>query len=388
MKEVILPLDRINYKESEQLFDEKIDIEKLKESIKNLGIVYELIVTENNGQYYLIDGFHRYQIAKELGLQYIKCKVIENPLDATRLKIELNLYRRQISEEKQRFYELLKEKKVAEIVEKIKQSIRFEGVDVDELSHEEIIALSKLSQDEQSYVFSAVKKIYDNKYNSILAQLNEIVEEKNKQIKQLENQKVDVQKLQEMVQKKLQEKEQELKIKLLEQAKSEQAEYEREILKLKQELEALQADNEELNQNLQEMTKQIQQKEKEKQQILEEKRKLKEKEKIAEDAIKKMQDKINYFEKVEMKKILAERDALKQKVISILHTERMVEKIKNIKFDFKGFTNILFEAHGALDTKIISEIERELNEIKDLYTLAFDILKNNEVKEVEVITEG
>jgi len=66
---ILVPEDRVT-----SVVDEEIEAE-LEQSIKQHGILQPLQIAEVNGQYVLIDGLHRLQIAKKLGMKTVPCIV-------------------------------------------------------------------------------------------------------------------------------------------------------------------------------------------------------------------------------------------------------------------------------------------------------------------------
>jgi len=62
---ILIPEERVTSVLDEEIFTE------LEESIKQHGILQPLQIAEVNGQYVLIDGLHRLQIAKKLGLKTV-----------------------------------------------------------------------------------------------------------------------------------------------------------------------------------------------------------------------------------------------------------------------------------------------------------------------------
>jgi ParB/RepB/Spo0J family partition protein len=64
---ILVPEERVT-----SVLDEEI-LSELEESIKQHGILQPLQVAEVNGQYVLIDGLHRLQIAKKLGMKTVPC---------------------------------------------------------------------------------------------------------------------------------------------------------------------------------------------------------------------------------------------------------------------------------------------------------------------------
>jgi len=79
---ILVPEDRVT-----SVVDEEIEAE-LEQSIKQHGILQPLQIAEVNGQYVLIDGLHRLQIAKKLGMKTVPCivqKMTEDQLLITNL---------------------------------------------------------------------------------------------------------------------------------------------------------------------------------------------------------------------------------------------------------------------------------------------------------------
>jgi len=66
---IMIPEDRVT-----SVLDEEI-LAELEESIKQHGILQPLQVAEVDGKYILIDGLHRLQIAKKLGMRTVPCIV-------------------------------------------------------------------------------------------------------------------------------------------------------------------------------------------------------------------------------------------------------------------------------------------------------------------------
>ncbi len=48
-----------------------------------------LVVTKNNGAFYLLDGYHRQRIAKDLGIKDVPIKEVELPWGAYKTEYDL-----------------------------------------------------------------------------------------------------------------------------------------------------------------------------------------------------------------------------------------------------------------------------------------------------------
>lgn len=395
MKIMELKLDEIIA--DEQVFEESMDVEFLKKSIQDIGgTVYNLVVEERDGKYYLKDGYRRYSILKELGYDRANCIVINDSIKATALAYDLNLARRHLSDEKIRYYKLQKKAKIQEklnaLKEKIAEKIDLRSDNID-LEEDELKVIFKLSEKETEVFWNAVEKIYRKKYENEINNLISQRDEKERKIKELENKTVDIEKLQKMVQEKLAEKEKELEQKIKKQLASESEQeriaYEEEIERLKEIIESYKSDIAELNRNLIETTKIIDQLKKEKEAFEEEKKKIQEKEKIAEDFAMKYRSEIEYLKKIEIKnlqnKIKQQEDFLK----SISRPESIILQLNASKNMINSALEIVVRIYDAIPEEERKKIVKEVSEITELLKVIEETIKNGEpVDTVEIAKQN
>lgn len=71
------------------------NLEELTQSIRHLGILTPLTVCQRNNRYDLIDGFRRFQVAKDLGIESVGFVVYENLSDAEILELSYTLNTKQ-----------------------------------------------------------------------------------------------------------------------------------------------------------------------------------------------------------------------------------------------------------------------------------------------------
>ncbi len=136
----------------------------LKESIKNRGVIYPLLVeTMGNGTYKIIDGRNRWDLSKELGLQTLPCFVVDStdPF-ASVMMYEVELYRRSLSdEEREKVTKQMKEfttqiietkftALTANLIPEIRKAVRDEHADQFK-SEKGLTHLSKLAGLEPKY---------------------------------------------------------------------------------------------------------------------------------------------------------------------------------------------------------------------------------------------
>ncbi|WP_353684364.1 ParB N-terminal domain-containing protein [Thermodesulfovibrio sp. 3907-1M] len=394
MKIMELKLDEI--KVDRQVFEENIDLEALKKSIQDAGMVYNLVVEEENGEYYLRDGYGRYKVLKELGYDRANCIIISDNIKAIALAYDLNLLRRHLPDERIRYYKLQKKAKIQEklnaLKEKIAEKIDLQSDSID-LEEDELKVIFRLSEKETEIFWNAVEKIYRKKYENEINSLISQRDEKERKIKELENKTVDIEKLQRMVQEKLAEKEKELEQKIKKQLASESEQeriaYEEEIERLKEIIESYKSDIAELNRNLIETTKIIDQLKKEKEAFEEEKRKIQEKEKIAEDFAMKYRSEIEYLKKIEIKnlqnKIKQQEDFLK----SISRPESIILQLNASKNMINSALEIVVRIYDAIPEEERKKIVKEVSEITELLKVIEETIKNGEpVDTVEIAKQN
>ncbi len=390
MKVMELKLDEINV--DRQVFEESVDLEALKKSIQDAGIVYNLVVEEENGEYYLRDGYGRYKVLKELGYDKVSCIVISDSIKAINLAYDLNLLRRHLPDERIRYYKLQKKAKIQEklnaLKEKIAEKIDLQSDNID-LGEDELKVILKLSEKDTEVFWNAVEKIYRKKYENEINNLISQIDEKEKKIKEFKDKTIDIERLQKMVQEKLAEKEKELEQKIKKQLASESEQeriaYEEEIERLKEIIESYKSDIAELNRNLIETTKIIDQLKKEKESFEEEKKKIQEKEKIAEDFAVKFKNEIEYLKKVEIKnlqnKIKQQEDFLK----SISRPESIILQLNASKNMINSALEIVVRIYDAIPEEEKKKIVKEVSEITELLKVIEETIKNGEpVDTVEI----
>ena len=66
-------------------------LEDLTQSVRHLGVMTPLTVCQRDNRYDLIDGFRRFQVAKDLGIESVVCVVYEDLSDAEILKLSYTL---------------------------------------------------------------------------------------------------------------------------------------------------------------------------------------------------------------------------------------------------------------------------------------------------------
>ena len=79
------------------------ELDELRDSIREFGIIQPLVVTENdNGGYLRRAGNNRYRIARELGMKVVPCYVAGNTDEVTEIRMGLHtdVYRRHLTPEK------------------------------------------------------------------------------------------------------------------------------------------------------------------------------------------------------------------------------------------------------------------------------------------------
>lgn len=372
----------------EQVFEEEINLDELKNSIQQYGMVYDLVVEKKDGKYILRDGFNRYFALKKLDYQTARCKVYEfDKVRSISLLFDLNLLRRHLQPDKIRLYQVKKKNKIREILESTKQKIS-ESIDLSSvnLSESELAVISKLSKEDEEIFWKAVEKIYKTKIEEKSRLYEETLKEKDAIIKELKNQSVDIEKLQKMVQEKLLEKEKELELKInqkyAEENEQDRYEYEAEIAKLKEVIDEYKKNIAELNRNLRETTKKIDDIKKEKEMVEEEKRKLEEKEKLVDEILKKQKDEVNYYQ-MQAKALESKMKRQEEFLKSFSRPDTILHQLKSAKGLINSSLEVLTRVWGSIDEKSQKEIFVEVNEIKDLLQIYEDTLTNR-VETVEV----
>jgi hypothetical protein len=79
------------------------ELDELRDSVREFGIIQPLVVTENdNGGYLRRAGKNRYRIARELGMKLVPCYVAGNNDEVTEIRMGLHtdVYRRHLTPEK------------------------------------------------------------------------------------------------------------------------------------------------------------------------------------------------------------------------------------------------------------------------------------------------
>ena len=88
--------------------------EDLKESIKRIGLLYPLVVTQNGDKYKILDGRTRFQILKQLKWNEVPCLIVQSEDDwmekQLRIPYEVEIFRRHLSmNERKKYQRFLKE---------------------------------------------------------------------------------------------------------------------------------------------------------------------------------------------------------------------------------------------------------------------------------------
>jgi ParB/RepB/Spo0J family partition protein len=125
LKELLLEEISPNPHNPRLFFDEK-DLDDLKESIRNAGILVPITVYENEDdskvKYILLDGERRWRCAKELGMSLIPSNVVDKPRDMTQnilYMFNIHYFRKQW----ELFPTALKLEKIIELLKTDKDSI-------------------------------------------------------------------------------------------------------------------------------------------------------------------------------------------------------------------------------------------------------------------------
>lgn len=388
-----IPLNEIVCEE--QVFEEKVNLDELQNSIQQYGMVYDLVVEKKNNMYILRDGYNRYAALKRLGYQTARCKVYElDEMKSIGLLFDLNLLRRHLQPDKIRVYQIKKNNKIREVLEATKQKIS-KNIEVGDISNlnlteKELMIISKLSKEDEETFWNAVEKIYKSKIEEKSKEYEKFLKEKDALIKELKNQSVDLEKLQKMVQEKLAEKEKELELKIkqkyAEESEQDRYEYEAEIEKLKGIIEEYKNSIAELNKNLRETTKKIDDIKREKEQLEEEKRKLEEKEKLVDDILKKQKDEVSYYQ-MQAKALESKLKKQEEFLKSFSRPETIIHQLRSAKGLINSSLELLTRVWGIIDEKSKKEIIAEVGEIKDLIQIYEDTIAN-EVETVEVESSG
>ena len=63
-------------------FSLRPDLEKLKQSIRHLGVTHPVALLPNDGKYRIICGHRRIRLAKELGLKEIPARILDVQMDS------------------------------------------------------------------------------------------------------------------------------------------------------------------------------------------------------------------------------------------------------------------------------------------------------------------
>lgn len=388
-----IPLNEIVCEE--QVFEEKVNLDELQNSIQQYGMVYDLVVEKKNNMYILRDGYNRYAALKRLGYQTARCKVYElDEMKSIGLLFDLNLLRRHLQPDKIRVYQIKKNNKIREVLEATKQKIS-KNIEVGDISNlnlteKELMIISKLSKEDEETFWNAVEKIYKSKIEEKSKEYEKFLKEKDALIKELKNQSVDLEKLQKMVQEKLAEKEKELELKIkqkyAEESEQDRYEYEAEIEKLKGIIEEYKNSIAELNKNLRETTKKIDDIKREKECLEEEKRRLEEKEKLVDDILKKQKDEVSYYQ-MQAKALESKLKKQEEFLKSFSRPETIIHQLRSAKGLINSSLELLTRVWGIIDEKSKKEIIAEVGEIKDLIQIYEDTIAN-EVETVEVESSG
>ena len=145
---------------------------KLKDSIKEIGLLYPLVVTRTGDKYKILDGRTRFQIIRQLGWDVVPCLIVEedNWIEKiTRIPFELELYRRHLSSGERKKYEKVLQKKI-DRPEDILESIgEFFTPKVAEKIKEAL--LERFELDAMSKIVSAIKNLPEEKQLQIIDKL-------------------------------------------------------------------------------------------------------------------------------------------------------------------------------------------------------------------------
>lgn len=158
---------------------------QLRESIVKFGVLEPLIVVpEANGMHTIYAGNHRYQIALEIGLKELQCIVV----DKTMIEgvFDTEIFRRHLTKEQKEQFRSIKEEVCKEIIDKLlKEKLLpelFNKYKAGELDRKVACSLIELPQEDQAMLYKVSR-------GSEVVDLEEIIEEKDAQIKRLRESK-------------------------------------------------------------------------------------------------------------------------------------------------------------------------------------------------------
>lgn len=250
---------------------------KLKESIKQIGIAFPLIVRKRlDGYYSVVDGRHRLKVARELNLEEIPCIVLPEdvtPNELFRKMYDVEIYRKSYTKEEINHFEQQRDNNIRAVMDRHMSQLIQYGVPkevieklVGDLSNSDklIKILKKLDPYHQEKIKELEKKLEEaqSEKEQIKEEYNKLYEEFKETKSQLS---VKEQKLKADIEKKIEEKVQQ-RIELFksqmqgqvsediikqireEERKAIEAEYEEEIERLKEE-------QKEVNRNLVELSR-------------------------------------------------------------------------------------------------------------------------------------
>jgi len=168
----------------------KKEYEELKESIRKHGILEPLIVTPTgNGSYMVLSGNHRYDIAKELGIEFLNCVILDK--EEIEGAFDTEIYRRHLSEEEKQKSIEIKEKKCKEIIDKVMEekliSDFYEDYKSGEINISLAIQLAKLPYKDQLALYQGyIKRIEETSKTEEITYLKKELEEKERELKKRE----------------------------------------------------------------------------------------------------------------------------------------------------------------------------------------------------------
>jgi ParB family chromosome partitioning protein len=168
----------------------KKEYEELKGSIRRHGILEPLIVTRTgNGYYMVLAGNHRYDIARELGIEFLNCVILDK--EEIEGAFDTEIYRRHLSEEEKQKSIEIKEKKCKEIIDKVMEekliSNFYESYKSGEIHINLAIQLAKLPYEHQLALYQGyIKRIEEVSMTEEISYYKKELEEKEKELKERE----------------------------------------------------------------------------------------------------------------------------------------------------------------------------------------------------------
>jgi ParB-like chromosome segregation protein Spo0J len=179
------------------------EYEDLRESIAKHGVLEPLIVTsEEDGFYTVRVGNNRLRVAGEIGIKTLPCSIVD--ITSIEGALDTEIFRRHLSPEERTKYKALKEAKCEEIIRKeMEKKLLPELVERYKkglISRESAIEVMKLGMEEQTSLFNSLPRpaeAVENAYGistedeevagseEEIARLNKILDEKNREIKEL-----------------------------------------------------------------------------------------------------------------------------------------------------------------------------------------------------------